>query len=70
MVRADGALGVGEVGLACFSHARCPTERVPQNPFSDGFKRKSNFGEPCSRNTSVNSAAGIEPSTTKDYFRL
>jgi hypothetical protein len=30
-------LGVGEVALICFSHARYPTERVPQNPFSDGF---------------------------------
>jgi len=30
--------GVGEVGLACCSRARYPTERVPQNPFSDSFK--------------------------------
>src|SRR5215208_1706155 len=29
--------GVGEVALVCFSHARYPTERVPQNPFSDSF---------------------------------
>jgi hypothetical protein len=29
--------GVGEVGLVCFSHARYPTERTPQNPFSDSF---------------------------------
>ena len=29
--------GVGDVALICFSHARHPTERVPQNPFSDGF---------------------------------
>jgi hypothetical protein len=32
-----GPLGVGEVGLVCFSHARYPTERVSQNPFSDSF---------------------------------
>ena len=30
-------LGVGEVALVCFSHARYPTERVPQTPFSDSF---------------------------------
>jgi hypothetical protein len=30
--------GIGEVGLVCFSHdARYPTERAPQNPFSDSF---------------------------------
>src|SRR5215203_4760420 len=30
--------GVGEIALICFSHARYPTERVSQNPFSDSFK--------------------------------
>ena len=29
--------GIGEVALICFSHARYPTERVPQIPFSDSF---------------------------------
>jgi hypothetical protein len=29
--------GIGEIGLICFSHARYPTERAPQNPFSDSF---------------------------------
>jgi hypothetical protein len=29
--------GIGEVGLICFSHARYPTERVSQYPFSDSF---------------------------------
>jgi hypothetical protein len=38
-----GPLGIGEVALVCFSHARYPTERVPQNPFSDSFNAK--FGE-------------------------
>src|SRR5215208_3729723 len=33
-------LGVGKVALVCFSHARYPTERAPQNPFSDSFKAK------------------------------
>src|ERR671916_485526 len=33
----EGPLGVGEVALICFSHARYPTERVPQSPFSDSF---------------------------------
>ena len=28
---------VGRVALVCFSHARYPTERMPQNPFSDSF---------------------------------
>ena len=28
---------VGSVALVCFSHARCPTERTSQNPFSDSF---------------------------------
>jgi hypothetical protein len=37
--------GVGEVGLVCFSHARYPTERAPQNPFSDSFKAKFDLGE-------------------------
>src|SRR5215218_8213404 len=32
-----GPLGVGEVALVCFSHARYPTERASQNPFSDSF---------------------------------
>ncbi len=36
----EGPLGVGEVALVCFSHARYPTERVPQNPFSDSFMAK------------------------------
>jgi hypothetical protein len=35
--------GIGEVALVCFSHARYPTERVPQNPFSDSFKAKFAF---------------------------
>jgi hypothetical protein len=40
-VRFEAApFGVGEVGLVCFSHARHPTERVLQNPFSDGFNAK------------------------------
>jgi len=29
----EGPLFVGEVALVCFSHARYPTERAPQNPF-------------------------------------
>jgi hypothetical protein len=29
--------GVVEVALICFSHAWHPTERAPQNPFSDSF---------------------------------
>src|SRR5215210_9531758 len=33
----EGPLGVGKIGLVCFSHARYPTERVPQHPFSDSF---------------------------------
>jgi hypothetical protein len=41
----EGPLLVGEIALVCFSHARDPTERVTQNPFSDSFKRKSNSGE-------------------------
>ena len=32
--------GIGKVGLVCSSHPRYPTERVPQNPFSDSFKTK------------------------------
>src|SRR5918995_2550254 len=36
----EGPLGIGEVALVCFSHARYPTERSPQNPFSDSFKAK------------------------------
>jgi hypothetical protein len=32
--------GIGEVALICFSHARYPTGRVPQNPFSGSFKQK------------------------------
>ena len=32
--------GIGEVGLVCFSHARYPTERTPQYPFSDRFMAK------------------------------
>src|SRR5215210_1899510 len=37
-VRFEAApFGVGEVALVCCSHARHPTERVPQNPFSDSF---------------------------------
>ncbi len=34
-----GPLGVGEVGLICFSHARYLTEPPYQNPFSDSFSR-------------------------------
>ena len=37
--------GIGEVALICFSHARYPTERVPQNPFSDSFITE--FSEVC-----------------------
>src|SRR3712207_5848713 len=37
----EGTLGVGEAALVCFSHARYPTEQVPQNPFSDSFLRLS-----------------------------
>src|SRR5215210_8733865 len=29
--------GIGEVGLISSSHARYPTERAPQDPFSDSF---------------------------------
>jgi hypothetical protein len=29
--------GIGEIALICSSHARYPTERAPQNPFSDSF---------------------------------
>ena len=36
-------LGVRAVAPVCFSHARHPTERAPQNPFSDSFMAK--FGE-------------------------
>jgi hypothetical protein len=32
--------GIGKVGLVCFSHARYPTEQVPQYPFSDSFMAK------------------------------
>jgi hypothetical protein len=32
--------GIRQIGLICFSHARYPTERVPQNPFSDSFMTK------------------------------
>ena len=35
--------GIRQIGLICFSHARYPTERAPQNPFSDSFKAK--FGK-------------------------
>jgi hypothetical protein len=37
--------GIRQIGLICFSHARYPTERMPQNPFSDSFKAKLNFRE-------------------------
>jgi hypothetical protein len=30
-------LGIGEVALVCSFHTRYPTERVPQNPFTDSF---------------------------------
>ena len=33
----EGPLDVGEVALICFSHARYPTERALQHPFSDSF---------------------------------
>src|SRR5215212_4260793 len=36
----EGPHFVREVALGCFSHARHPTERVPQYPFSDSFKAK------------------------------
>src|SRR5215210_4992807 len=32
-----GPLGIGEVGLICFSHARYSTEPLSQDPFSDSF---------------------------------
>jgi hypothetical protein len=35
--------GIGKVGLVCFSHARYPTERASQTPFSDSFNAKFNF---------------------------
>jgi hypothetical protein len=31
--------GVGKVGLVCFSHARYPTERMPQTPLSEKAPR-------------------------------
>jgi hypothetical protein len=31
--------GIGEGGLICFSHARYPTERAPQNPLSEKAPR-------------------------------
>jgi hypothetical protein len=34
-----GPLGIGEVSLVCFSHARYSTESLSQKPFSDGFGR-------------------------------
>ena len=41
-VRFEAApFGVLEVALVCFSHARNPTERVSQNPFSDSFTTHS-----------------------------
>src|SRR5919107_1713933 len=36
----EAPFGVGEIDLICCSHARHPTERVPQSPFSDGFEAK------------------------------
>ena len=37
-VRFEAApFGVGEVALICSSHARYPTERALQDPFSDSF---------------------------------
>src|SRR5215217_8620205 len=36
----EGPLFVREVALVCFSHARYPTERAPQHPFSDSFMAK------------------------------
>ena len=33
----EGPLFVREVALVCFSHARYPTERALQHPFSDSF---------------------------------
>jgi hypothetical protein len=35
--------GIRQIGLICFSHARYPTERMPQNPFSDSFRAKFAF---------------------------
>src|SRR5215211_4444772 len=67
-----GPLGVGEVGLVCFSHARYPTERVPQNPFSDSFlklsdnSRKGSFRTPergHNEAASVVSAPFVPPNT-------
>ena len=34
-----GPLGIGEVGLVCFSHARYSTEPLSQKTFSDSFRR-------------------------------
>src|SRR5919107_1081574 len=33
MARQTAPFGIGKVALVCSSHARHPTERVPQNPF-------------------------------------
>src|SRR5829696_9460737 len=41
-----GPLGVGDVALICFSHARYPTERASQNPFSDSFHAKFSIPAP------------------------
>jgi hypothetical protein len=35
-----------------------------------GYKDWRNYGEPCSRHTSANSAAAIVSPTSKDYFRF
>jgi hypothetical protein len=34
-----GPLGIGEVGLVCFSHVRYSTEPLSQKTFSDSFRR-------------------------------
>src|SRR5215212_6607202 len=36
-----GALGIGEVGLVCSSHARYSTELLPPDTFSDSFLKLS-----------------------------
>jgi hypothetical protein len=32
-----GPFGIGKVGLVCSSHARYPTELLPEYPFSDSL---------------------------------
>jgi hypothetical protein len=40
-----GPLGIGKVGLICFSHAPYPTEPLSQDPFSDSLMTQ--FSEVC-----------------------